>query len=158
MSEGQDHTDTPVRPPVLILGTLLLASVLELIWPLGPGLAGGTARPILIGLVIALLGATLVARAHTQFTAVGNAVSPRQPTAVLVTNGVFAWSRNPVYIGLTVVYFGLVVALTTVWGLILLPLVLSTFQRAIIPAEEGYLRRRFGADYDAYAGKVPRWL
>lgn len=157
MAEAE-HSDVAVRPPVLILGALLLACVLELLWPLGPGLAGGTYRPILIGLVIALLGATLVARAHNQFTGVGNAVSPRKPTATLVVKGVFAWTRNPIYIGLATVYFGLVLALTTVWGLFLLPVVIAIFQRAIIPAEERYLDSRFGEDYRAYAAKVPRWL
>lgn len=158
MNQAEDHANMPVRPPVLILGTLLVASLLELIWRLGPGLANGTPRPILIGLVIALLGATLVGRAHAHFLAMGNAISPRRPIAVLVTRRLFAWSRNPVYIGLLIVYFGLVVALSIVWGLILLPFVLSVFQRAVIPAEEEYLKRHFGQAYEAYAAKVPRWV
>ncbi len=157
MSEVE-HANVPVRPPALILATLLLACLLELVWPLGPGLANGSYKPILIGLGIALLGATLMARARTQFAAVGNELSPRQPDTALVTSGVFAWSRNPIYIGHVMAYFGLVLALTSVWGLILLPFLLALYQRAIIPAEEHYLRRRFGAAYEAYAAKVPRWL
>jgi protein-S-isoprenylcysteine O-methyltransferase Ste14 len=89
---------------------------------------------------------------------VGNDVSPRTSTATLVTTGVYAWSRNPVYAGLIVVYFGLVLALTTVWGLLLLPFVIAVLRHAAVLPEEDYLARRFGDAYRDYARKVPRWL
>lgn len=150
--------DVAVRPPVLILGALLAASLLEIAAPLGPGLGQGTVRPILIGLALAVIGGVLFGRAHAAFARVGNAVSPRQPTLNLVTGGVYGWSRNPVYVALLAVYFGLAVALTTVWGLILLPVVVAVFNRAIIDPEEAYLGRRFGDAYRVYARRVPRWL
>lgn len=147
-----------VRPPVVILSALLLAALLELLWPLGPGLAEGRPRPVLIGLGIAVIGAILFDRAHRQFARAGTPVSPRQAATVLVTDGLYAVTRNPVYIALVTVYFGLVVALTTVWGLVLMPLVVAVLHRAAVLPEERRLAARFGAAYRAYADKVPRWL
>lgn len=153
-----DHADVAIRPPVLILTALLLAAVLEIALPLGPGLAQGSARPLLIGLGIAVLGALVFARAHRAFCRVGNTVSPRRASLHLVTDDIYAVSRNPNYIGQIVAYFGLALALTSAWAMLLLPVVVAVFARVVIPAEEAYLERRFGAAYRAYAAKVPRWL
>lgn len=81
----------------------------------------------------------------------------RRPPA-LVTAGPYRFTRNPIYIGFVLVYFGLSIVLTSVWILLLLFPVLLILQRGVVQREEAYLERKFGDAYRAYAERVPRWL
>jgi protein-S-isoprenylcysteine O-methyltransferase Ste14 len=83
---------------------------------------------------------------------------PGQATETLMTVGPFARSRNPLYVGLLVLYVGLCLLLPTFWGLVLTPLAVLLVEWGAIRPEEGFLRERFGPAYEEYAGRVRRWL
>jgi protein-S-isoprenylcysteine O-methyltransferase Ste14 len=91
-------------------------------------------------------------RAHTTF----NPLRPETASA-LVTSGVFAWTRNPMYLGLFLLLLGWAVKLGTLspfaGPLLFLPLI----QYVQIRPEEQALRLRFGSDYDRYCRRVNRW-
>jgi protein-S-isoprenylcysteine O-methyltransferase Ste14 len=76
----------------------------------------------------------------------------------LVTGGLFATSRNPLYVGNVLLYAGLI----AIWNRALVYVVGLAFYlfmyRAIVAAEEAFLRRKFGTAYDEYTSDVPRWL
>jgi protein-S-isoprenylcysteine O-methyltransferase Ste14 len=75
----------------------------------------------------------------------------------LVTDGVFGHSRNPMYVGNLLILSGMVVT-SNRWTTVLVAIPLTAFiYRAIVAAEENYLRGRFGADFDAYCRNVPRF-
>ena len=93
-----------------------------------------------------------------QFADAGTSVQLGEPTDALVTDGLYLWSRNPIYIGLCVLYTGLSIALTTVWALLLLPAIVLFLQRTVIEREEALLEREFGEAYSAYKARVRRWL
>lgn len=150
--------EPPVRPPNLFLGGLVLGCILELLQPLGPGLAGGNLRAIFIGLGLAAIGIGIAWKAVVQFTDAGTSVPLDEPTDALVTDGLYNWSRNPIYIGLSVTYVGLAIALTTFWALLLLPIVIVILRRTVIDNEEVLLEQEFGDTYLAYKAKVARWL
>jgi len=76
----------------------------------------------------------------------------------LVTQGPFRLTRNPIYLGGTLLYPGLALLLDRIGPLLLPPTLLTTLQRAVIEREEGYLLERFGEDYQRYQEEVPRWL
>jgi len=152
------HIEPLVRPPNLFLGGLVLGCIVELLMPLGPGLAGGNLRAICIGLGIAAIGIGIAWKAIVQFTDAGTAVPLDEPTDALVTDGLYNWSRNPIYIGLCVLYVGLSIALTSVWALLLLPFIIVFLGRTVIEREEVLLHQEFGEDYQAYRSKVSRWL
>lgn len=156
MSEG--HADALTHPPFLYLGGLVTGCLLELFIPLGPGLAGGTARPVLIGLGIAAIAIAIAGKAIVQFTNAGTSLPVDTPTDALVTDGLYSWSRNPIYIAVSVFYVGLSIALTTLWALLLLPVVILVLQKGVIEREEDYLAGEFGEAYLAYKKQVPRWL
>jgi protein-S-isoprenylcysteine O-methyltransferase Ste14 len=80
------------------------------------------------------------------------------PTTALVTTGPFRYSRNPLYVSLTLAYLGIAVAAQSLWALALLIVVLAVVQRGVIDREERYLERRFGADYLRYKERVRRWI
>lgn len=152
------HANVLVRPPNLYLGGLASGCLLELLWPLGPGLAGGTLRPIIIGLGLAVIGIVIIWKAVRQFADAGTTIPVDEPTDALVTHGLYNWSRNPIYIGLTIIYAGLSIALTSGWALLVLPVLLMIMNKGVIEAEEAYLSQEFGAPYLEYKEKVPRWL
>jgi protein-S-isoprenylcysteine O-methyltransferase Ste14 len=156
--DAPEAADVAVRPPVLFAGGLVAACILELVAPLGPGLAGGTLLPVGFGIGIAAIGAALAWLAAKRFAAAGTAVSIAGPTETLVIEGPFRFTRNPVYIGLIVLYFGLALALTSGWGMLLLPALVFVLHRGVVLREEAFLAAKFGARYEAYREKVPRWL
>lgn len=76
----------------------------------------------------------------------------------LVTEGIYAHTRNPMYLGNLLIAGGLAIASNS-WTVICIaiPLGLGMYV-SIVSAEEAYLRQRFGAAFDAYCREVPRWL
>jgi protein-S-isoprenylcysteine O-methyltransferase Ste14 len=83
---------------------------------------------------------------------------PGQATNVLIEEGPFRVSRNPLYVGLLALYMGLALLAPTFWGLLLFPAAVLLVLWGAIRPEEQFLHRRFGAEYDDYASRVRRWL
>ena len=81
-----------------------------------------------------------------------------KPASSLQTNGIYNISRNPMYVGLAIVYLGITCFIGNWWNIILFPILLLIVQEYIINREEKYLIRRFGQDYLDYKSKVRRWL
>jgi protein-S-isoprenylcysteine O-methyltransferase Ste14 len=76
----------------------------------------------------------------------------------LVTDGPFAFTRNPLYVTMVLAYVATALAFRSIWALALLPVgVIALVWGAIIP-EERYLAEKFGDDYDLYRRRVRRWL
>jgi protein-S-isoprenylcysteine O-methyltransferase Ste14 len=155
---GQDHADVAVRPPLLFLGALVLGCLLSLVLPLGTRLASANGLALAVGSTFVVLGLVLAVLAARRFRMAGTSVPTQQPTAALVTVGPYAFTRNPIYIGLILIYFGLAIVLTSLWVLMLLIPVLVVLQRGVVEREEAYLERQFGDVYRKYQTRVPRWL
>ena len=88
----------------------------------------------------------------------GTPIRTDRPVPRLVTDGPFRYTRNPGYLGLTMLYAGIAVLRNSLWAILLLPLVLYVIQRQVIGREERYLERTFGEEYLAYKAQVRRWL
>ena len=144
-----------IPPPAIIIGTLLV----------GLGIDGRLAVapepmliPTTIGVGISILGLSLIAAALGRFHRVGTRAEPWQPSKVLVRNGVFRFTRNPMYLGMLLVYAGIALALQSVAaGALLIPLWLM-IDRTVVKREEQYLLRRFGSAFREYRAEVRRWL
>jgi protein-S-isoprenylcysteine O-methyltransferase Ste14 len=83
---------------------------------------------------------------------------PGQATRVMIEEGPFRISRNPLYVGLLALYLGLALLAPTFWALVFFPAAVVLIQWGAIRPEERYLRNRFGAQYEDYARRVRRWL
>ncbi|MGH8700221.1 MAG: methyltransferase family protein [Burkholderiales bacterium] len=161
-SAGQQVNDTGTagviaRPPLLFLAALLLGLVCDrlLPWPFAVQgtlvhwmTAGST---ILVGLVLAAAGIRSFSRAAT-------AVPTNKPTRALVTTGIHGWTRNPIYLGMFLVYAGIGIAAGSPWILILTVPVAIAIRYGVVAREEAYLERRFGDAYRDYKVRVRRWL
>jgi len=83
---------------------------------------------------------------------------PGESSSALVTWGPYRFTRNPMYVGLTIAYVGEACILHQVIPVILLPLTIAYLNQFVIPLEEKRLYEVFGHDYKRYAGAVRRWL
>jgi len=85
-------------------------------------------------------------------------LNPAGQPAKLITSGAYRWSRNPIYVGLTLIYVGAALVLGQVWTLLLLAPPWTAMNWVVIPFEEARLRVAFGQPYVDYCRQVRRWI
>ena len=90
--------------------------------------------------------------------AAGTNIDPMLPARAIVTSGPFRYSRNPLYLALTLLYLGLTLALNTWWGLVMLVPLFIVMDRGVVLREERYLEQKFGEIYRQYRSDVRRYL
>ncbi|MEM8573480.1 MAG: isoprenylcysteine carboxylmethyltransferase family protein [Pseudomonadota bacterium] len=154
----KDYADVAIKPPFLFLGALLLGFVLTLWLPIGPGIAQPNGAGLALGITFMVAGFALAMFPARRFYEAGTSVMPGEPSTVLVRDGAYRVTRNPIYIGLILIYFGLCLVLTSVWMLILIIPIVIILHRGVVKREEDYLSWKFGDAYQRYMTQVPRWL
>ena len=142
-------------PPVIFGIAWIVGFALEQIAPTGAYLPGWT---LTVGRVVAAAGIALDLWAMATMTSAGTNIMPNHGAAHLVTSGPFAFTRNPIYLGNTVVTLGIGLGLGALWFLPLAFAAAFFVERLAIRREEAHLAARFGAEWSAYAAKTPRWL
>jgi protein-S-isoprenylcysteine O-methyltransferase Ste14 len=146
------------RPPVLYVGCLLVGFALDRLVPLALTYPEGTLLCSMAGMALVLIGVAIVAAGARNFSRANTPVPSNQPVRALVTTGIHGWSRNPIYVGMLLLYAGIGNAARSPWVLILaLPLVII-LRYGVIAREETCLERRFGDAYRDYKARVRRWL
>lgn len=107
---------------------------------------------------LVIVGATLIVSARRALAQQGQPTDPGRPTSSLVTTGVFAVSRNPLYLGGVCILAGIALAFNLPWLLALLPPAIIACHYVLIAPEERYLAAKFGKEYEVYAASVRRWM
>jgi len=110
----------------------------------------GIAEIVIALLLIAWAGMTLLRHGATPH--------PTHRAGALVREGPYSLTRNPMYLGFTVMYVGIVFIANAVWPLVFLPEAIALVYLFAIRAEEDYLSREFGEAYASYRSRVRRWL
>lgn len=152
---SDDNKEHVPLPPLIYLAGVMLGwgihslmpvRVLPDVWqqPVGGVL-------IVLGLIVAFLSVVTLYRAGT---------SPlhERPTTRIVPGGVFAWSRNPIYLGMLLICVGLAVFFDTVWVLGGTVLAVLIIHHVVIAREEAFLEVKFGQTYLDYKRQVRRWV
>lgn len=155
MSGAPDTAGVAVRPPILYLGTLIAGGLFDLVLPVP--LPEFAFRLPAAGMLLAM-GLILVAACFLRFKAAGTNVPTWMPTTALVTSGPYRFSRNPIYLGLTLIYLGLALGYGSLWPIVLLAPLLIVMRYGVIGREERYLEAKFGDAYRAYCSSVRRWI
>ena len=150
-----DHPGVITHPPFIYITELIAGALVHLVYPLP--LASGEARWITAGLLIAL-GIVIVLGGARIFRGAGTNIETNKPSTTVVTHGLYRFSRNPIYIGLTTLYLGLAYVANSWWTLILLIPVILIMRWGVIAREERYLEAKFGEAYVTYKARVRRWL
>jgi protein-S-isoprenylcysteine O-methyltransferase Ste14 len=160
---GQQVTDTGTagviaRPPLLFLAALFVGLALDYLLPSPFALPEANLLLWIIAGSLILIGLALFAAGIRNFLLAGTPVPTNEPTRALATTGIHGWTRNPIYLGMFLIYGGAGVAARSPWILILtLPLAI-TIRYGVVAREEAYLERRFGDAYREYKARVRRWL
>jgi protein-S-isoprenylcysteine O-methyltransferase Ste14 len=152
---SSDAPNVRIIPPLVYLAGVVVG-LLTTLWV--PTEIAPNSAAWLIGGVLFLCGAVLAGSAVLRFKDVGTTVRPDRATNSLVVEGPYKITRNPMYLGLAIVYLGITIADQSLWALVLFPVVLIIIQRGAIEPEEAFLERRFGASYVRYKANVRRWL
>ena len=156
MEEPKDKKPGVIAsPPLIYLGFLVAGLVLNYLWPIG-FLPGRWRAPL--AALLTSIGFVLVTLGLHEFRRVGTDVSPHKPSTALATGGIYAHTRNPLYLALTFVYLGIAAATNDLWLLPLTVPLLIVIRYGVIGREERYLRVRFGEVYRQYQERVRRWM
>jgi len=155
LAAQSDKANVIALPPLIYGASLLLGIVIHLVFPISflPGSIGGWLGGLLILLSILIVGSA--------FRALGRAKTPfdvHQSTVAIVTDGAFRYSRNPMYLSLTLLYLGLTSLINSLWMLLLVMPLMVVMQRGVVEREEQYLEGKFGEEYLRYKMRVRRWI
>ena len=158
MSTSDDRPNRLPWPPMIYLAAAALAVLLNWLAPL-PWIAG------LLGEILFAVGWLVVAGALAiDFAAMRTmhraktTIMPHRASDHLVTASPFSFTRNPIYVGNTMLLIGIGLIAGIVWFLIVAPLAAYATTKLAIEREERHLEARFGKRYRDYRKKVRRWL
>jgi protein-S-isoprenylcysteine O-methyltransferase Ste14 len=154
----------PPKPPITVVIPPPLWALLFLVAAWGAGWAQGLAaaawleQPV-AGALLAIAGAALAIWGRQTFARAGTEVMPVSPSnKVLVTEGPFRFTRNPMYLGLLFICAGITLIVGTL-TMPAAPVVFFLFVNFIsIPFEEAKMERQFGDAYRDYKKRARRWI
>lgn len=144
-----------VRPPLVYLVALVAGIVMQLAVPL-PFLSRTLAMPL--GALLVVIAVALFSYSVAKFRGAGTPVPARKPTTMIVRTGPYRFSRNPIYLAFSLFQLGIAIWIDSVWLLATLVGAVALMHYVVIPREEQYLEREFGAQYLDYKASVRRWL
>ena len=144
-----------ILPPRLVLVLLVAMGALRVLLP-GPTLLDFPYN--LAGAVVAAMGFLIALSGARLFGRVGTNIRTFNEPGVLVTDGPFRWSRNPMYLGFVLLLLGAAMLLGTATPFLAVALFAIVADRWYIAFEERAMQAKFGADYAAYMLRTRRWL
>ena len=155
MHEAQDRPGVIAKPPIIYGVALGVGLVLQGVYPM-PITRSSLGR--WSGFALIALGGLLAYAAVKAFERGNTPKNPSRPTTTIVTSGPYRYSRNPMYVSLTLLLWGLGLAISSGWLLLLSAPVLVIMQVGVIHREERYLENKFGQVYLEYKASARRWL
>ncbi len=145
----------PILPPTYFILAIVLVLALHFLFPIARwirlpwSLVG--AFPVFVGVVLNLVS-------DRQLKSRGTTVKPFLPSTALVVDGVFGYTRNPMYLGMVLILLGFAVLLGSFTPLLVAPLFGWRMDARFIRREEEDLAAQFGSAFDAYRGRTRRWI
>ena len=144
-----------IYPPIwLVFGLIVIFACNEYF----PGARFTSVAWQMVGGVLILIGLGLLVMANGLFTRAGTGVIPFRNVSALVTDGIYRYTRNPMYLGMLAVLLGCALTVGAAFALLVPPLFAVIIELRFIRPEEAMLREIFPQDYPAYCERVRRWL
>ena len=147
-----------IPPPFFYIGAFAVGYGLDRVWPMSLLPPSLQAVGVIGGWICIALGAGLAFWGLATFGIAGTSPMPHSPAKQLVIRGPYRFTRNPMYVGMTLLYLGGTLLTRILWVLPLLPLALVAIRFYVIAREERYLTDEFGQAYVDYMSRVRRWL
>lgn len=155
--QEHDNPGVVVFPPFLFLATIIAGIVLDWLVPIGLVDAIPSGLRLVVGVILFVLGVSMPIRARRAFHEAETNIRPNKPTTAIITSGLYAHVRNPIYQGAAIALLGLALMLGSDWMLILMVPMLLILHHGVVLREERYLERKFGETYWGYKATVPRY-
>ena len=156
MGDGNKDRPNVIAFPPLVFGLGLgIGFLLHWLWPVP---IGSPQPPRWIGGALAVSSAVLALWGSQTMRRAGTNIKPTEPTTAIVQTGPFRFSRNPLYVSLTILYVGVSWMFNALIPLLLLPPLLIFVHFGIVRREERYLEAKFGSEYTDYCKRVRRWI
>ncbi|GGE46376.1 methyltransferase family protein [Actibacterium pelagium] len=154
---SQDTANILVFPPSVSVAAPAFAGLMEWLLPYGILPAPGGSM-LVAGVLLMLLAGGLAVSGTRAFKRAKTNIDPRQPALVLVNDGPYRFTRNPMYLGMITLNLGLTLAASLDWGLLTTPLLALTLHFGVVLREEAYLKTKFGEPYAMLLKRTRRWL
>lgn len=145
-------------PPLIYLISLLAGAaanrfVIRLPFPLDSG-------PLLtaVGVLVLASGVAALVMSFRHFQRTNQDPKPWKPTPEIIDTGIYAYSRNPMYVGMALMLAGFGFLFANLWMLGLVPVALVLNYVIAVRPEEAYLEELFGEPYVDYKRRVRRWI
>jgi protein-S-isoprenylcysteine O-methyltransferase Ste14 len=157
MSSSDDNAGV-IAPPPLLYGAALAAGlaldflVLRVPTGLPAALRFGLATICVLAAIV------LIGGALTGFRQAGTPPEPWQASTAIVTDGVYGYTRNPMYVAMTLFYAAIAVAVDSLITLLIVFPLLVVVHYGVVLREERYLESKFGDAYRCYKAAVRRWV
>ena len=159
MTEARDTAGIPFPPPFAYMAALGVGFLLQRLVPVKMASTPAGARALEIaGVVLAAASIALVVGGFVSLRRAGTSPRPDRPTTALAVDGVYRFTRNPLYLSLALLHAGVALFANALWPLLFLLPALLVIRYVVIAREERYLAGKFGAEYEAYCKSVRRWL
>ena len=156
MNDPAATAQVVIRPPLAWALAVMAAFALDRLMPL-PFMPAAVPAGWLGGAVV-VVALALFAWAIATITRAGSNVPTNTPTISIVGTGPYRFTRNPIYLGMMLVFIGLAIAFDSAWLLVTLVPFALVIRYSVVAREEAYLERRFGEVYRRYRARVRRWL
>ena len=144
-----------IIPPIYLLTSLILMSVLNRYLPVKNIVTSPFNDS---GIFVGLCGFALSASGAFSFKKAGTAIRPFETPAVLVTDGLYRYTRNPMYLGMILILTGTAIYLGSLTPWFVIPVLFLIIQEWFIKHEEPFLENIFGKEYLDYKSKIRRWI
>ncbi len=158
MKAKQDSPGVYLPPPLIYVVIFFIALWLQIILPIDKHIFNTTWTQVTGTTLIVIAFGVFLIRSLWQFFRTRNTIITALPANSLQTSGIYSLTRNPMYLGLVLLYTGIACFAGNWWNFILLPVLIIIIQQYIIRREEQYLSRKFGQQFTNYKKKVRRWI
>lgn len=143
------------KPPRIALALLVVASALNVVFGnvflnLAASLQGAA--------ILATCGTLLILRAWWLFKRANTAICPTAESTTLITNDVYAWTRNPMYLGIVLMLLAVALLTGSIFHYAAAAAFFAIVDHSFCPYEEEKMRNSFAARYPAYVRRVRRWF
>ncbi len=155
INEKDDNAGVKVPPPLIYLSAMIAGLILSYFSPTA-FLPVSVSRTV--GILSVALAVFILVSAFRALNRAKNNLEPWKPTTAIVSDGVFRFSRNPIYLAFTLFYLSAAFLFNSLWLLALLVPVLLVMRYSVIAREERYLENKFGTEYSDYKRRVRRWI
>jgi protein-S-isoprenylcysteine O-methyltransferase Ste14 len=158
MADPSDSPGVIAPPPLIAMAAVVLGLILDRIFP-AYVLTVLLSLPvrIFIGVSLMAAGGALGLTATRAFRRAKTNVEPWKPSSALVTDDIFQWLRNPMYVGVILLLAGFAVMLASNWTLVMTIVFALVIHFGVVKREERYLEAKFGDLYRSYKRRVPRY-